>query len=109
MLKVKHETNDVITIKIMSGEEIIGYYHDSTPTTLTLRRPMVPVATGEGTVGLAPYIMSSNYLHEGDGLIPFNLHSIITQVPTSDQFANVYTQMASGIDMSASKKSGLIL
>ena len=109
MIQQKHKANDVLTIKLTTGEEVIGYYvtHDSSG--MTLKRPVVPVPTGDGKVGLAPYIMSSDYLHTGSGEIDFNDVSIVTVVKTNKQFADVYVQQVSGIDLRAESKPGLII
>ncbi len=101
--------NEVVTLKLVSGEEVIGYFVAEDAESIVLRKPLVPVATGQGSIGLAPFVMSSDYLKPGANVdIPFNKQTIISTVPTEKQFADAYTQQVSGIDMSASGKPGLI-
>lgn len=103
------KSNDVVTIKLVSGEEVIGYYVGEDAEGVTLRKPVVPVPTGQGSVGLAPFIMSSDYLQGGNPEIKFNKTTVITTVRTHKQFSDAYTQQVSGIDLSPSSKlPGLI-
>ena len=106
----KYKTNDVLTVKLVSGEEVIGYFVEENETEIVLRKPLVPVPTGEGQVGLAPFIMSSSYLREGNGNLPFNKQTVITTLPCSKDFKNAYTQQVSGLDFSAGQSNqGLIV
>lgn len=102
-----HKQSDVVTLKLVSGEEIIGFFVINTSDGVTLKKPLVPVATGKGSIGLAPYIMSSDYLNGGNPEILFNQSTIISMVATSDQFKNAYVEQVTGVV--APKKAGLIL
>jgi hypothetical protein len=108
MLQQTHATHDVVTIKLVSGEEVIGYFVSSTTNDIILRKPVVPVPTADGKVGLAPYIMSSDYLQTGSGELGFNRQAVITITPTSQAFKTVYVAQVSGIDLPPNKPSGLI-
>ena len=103
-----HKVNDVVTIKLLSGEEVIGYFVKEDDKEITLRKPVVPVPTGQGAMGLAPFVMSSDYLNGGNPEISFRATTVITTVPTSKQFADAFTAQVSGLDMSASSTPGLI-
>jgi hypothetical protein len=100
--------NDVVSLKLVSGEEIIGYFISNDANGITLRKPLVPVPTGNGNMGLAPFIMSSDYLSAGDGEITFNITTVITTIAASPQFKTAYMQQVSGFDLSPSPVSGLI-
>jgi hypothetical protein len=102
-----HKQDDVVTIKLVSGEEIIGQFVINTGDGITLKKPLVPVPTGKGSIGLAPYIMSSDYLVGGDPDILFNNSTIISVVKTSAQFRDSYLQQTGNVVIP--KKSGLIL
>ncbi len=108
MLKTKHNANDVITIKLVSGEEVIGYYVEENMGEIVLRKPVVPVPTSEGQMALAPYIMSSSYLREGPGEVPFNKQTVVTTLSTSKEFKAAYTQQVSGLDLNPGGNQGLI-
>jgi hypothetical protein len=108
MLQSKYKLNDVLTIKLVSGEEVIGYYAKEEFGTITLRKPVVPVPTSEGSMALAPYIMSSDYLRESGGEVLFNTQCVITIIATSKSFADAYVKQVSGLDLSSKTGSGLI-
>lgn len=107
MLAHTHKLNDVVTIKLLSGEEIVGYYNGQTDSGISLRKPLVPVPAGQG-IGLAPYVLSSDYLTDNTS-ITFASHAIITIVPTGKQFGQAYTQQVSGLDLSNESGSKLIV
>jgi len=108
MLESKFKENDVVTVKLSTGEEIMGYYKESSLTSIVLRKPLVPVPTREGSIGLAPYIMSVEYLNEGDGNISFAMHSVVTVIKTGKKFADYYVKQISGVDLSQQSTSKLI-
>lgn len=99
MIKKKFKENEVITLKLTTGEEIIGHYVSQDTSQIILRKPLVPVPVNEGSIGLAPYIMSSNYLTTGSNEIPFAKASIITMLPTSKEFADTYAMQVGGIEV----------
>jgi len=109
MLKTKHQPNTVVTAKLVSGEEVIGYFVEDNDNELTLRKPVVPVPMEQG-IGLAPFVMSSNYLHDANDNISFNKVTVISVMKTSDQFRDVYMKQTSGFDFSAGQNTnpGLI-
>jgi hypothetical protein len=111
MLQTKtYNEHDVVTIKLVSGEEVIGYFVSEDAAEIILRKPVVPVPTDDGAgIALAPFLMSVDYLQNGDGQIPYNRTTVITDMLTGDGFKNVYVQTVSGVDLSASTKPGLIM
>lgn len=102
MLKTTYKANDVVTIKLVSGEEVIGYYVQEDAAGITLRKPVVPVPTGQQSMGLAPFVMSGEYLNGGNPEITFNKTTVIAVVPTGKQFKDPYTQQMSGLALSPS-------
>lgn len=107
MLKKIKTTNDVVTLKISTGEEIIGYFVSETDQQIVIRKPVTLVIQGEG-VALAPYIMTSDYLTTNEEM-PFYKNSVVTMVSASKQFADAYTKQFSGLDLSTGAKQGLIM
>jgi len=109
MLQTKIKTNDVVTIKLVSGEEVIGRFVQEDTTSITLRKPVVPVPAGQQSMGLAPFVMSCDYLHsDTNNEIKFNKDTmIISPMLTNKQFADAYLQQTGGLDLSTSNP-GLI-
>lgn len=92
----KHSKNDVVTVKLLSGEELIGYFVEETDKGVTLRKPVVPIATGEQSMGLAPFIMSADTPMEAAPLT-LRSHSVSAVVSTSAAFKKAYVQQMSGL------------
>lgn len=107
MLVSNYKANDVVSLKLVTGEEVLGYYVSSDNETITLRKPVVPVQTGQNQMGLAPFLMSSDYMQSGKEL-QFSRTAIITDTSTSKAFADAYTQQVSGLDLRTPSKPGLI-
>jgi len=103
---IERKANQVVTLKLVSGEEVIGYFKEEDDNSITLRKPVVPVPTQEGSLALAPMIMSSDYLRDGDGAMTFNKATVITTLPTGREFSSFYTKQVSGLDLDV--KPGLI-
>jgi hypothetical protein len=108
MLQPTQQPNEVYTLKLVTGEEVIGYLVGDAKEGITLRKPVVPVQMDEG-FGLAPYLMTSDYLHSGNGELNFKPSAIVTSGLTGTGFANMYMRQVSGIDMSSGNTSGLIM
>jgi hypothetical protein len=105
-----YKQGDVLTVKLVSGEEVIGYFVSKDADEIILRKPVVPVPTDDGAgIALAPFLMSSDYLQTGNGQMPFNRATVITDMLTGDGFKNVYVQTVSGVALSVSDKPGLII
>lgn len=109
MLTTNYKENEVITLKLSTGEEVLGYYVDSDADQITLRKPVTLVVTSnEGGVALAPFIMTSDYIKDNTKL-KFYKTGIIVDLKAGEDFTNAYTKQMSGIDLSAETKPGLII
>jgi hypothetical protein len=107
LISKNYQKNDVVTVKLVTGEELIGYYEEHDDTHVTMRKPVVPVPTQQGSVGLAPYLMSSDYMTDNEKIM-INGQAVVTISKTNKSFADAYSQQVSGLDMSTSSNPGLI-
>jgi len=109
LITKKYNKNDVVTIKLATGEEVVGYYCGHDDDSITLRKPVTPVPTQEGRMALAPFLMSSDYMQNNEEL-DFNTNTVVVASKTNQAFADAYTQQVSGLDLSpaAGGKPGLI-
>ena len=105
MLKTAHKENDVVSLKLSTGEEIVGYFISSDGIEVVIRKPLSLIATQEGA-GFAPFMITSDTMAS---TVSFSKSNIVTMMATASHFADPYTKQMSGLDMSESKKSGLIL
>jgi hypothetical protein len=102
MLKTtEYKPNDIITLKLNSGEEIIGVFVEATGFSITITRPFALIATENG-MGLAPYVMTADVTNPSLKQ-KFNTSSIVLDFKTGKQFADHYIQQMKGLDTPPSK------
>lgn len=92
------KTNEVISIKLTSGEEIVGYFLDQTKNTLRVRKPLSLTVTQQGNPSLAPYFITSDVMDIAQE-VEFNLSTVVAIVKTKKDFADSYTQATSGLTL----------
>jgi hypothetical protein len=86
---------DVITLKLVSGEEILARYVEETTSGIKVEKPMV-LAAGPKGLGMAPYIFTV----DPDRAISISHSAIVIQSPTEKSMADQYLQSTTGIAMS---------
>ena len=85
---------EVITIKLVSGEEVIAKLVEETATHYKLNRPMVLTMAQQG-IGMVPYLFTVNPNKD----VKLN-HSTVTIVEATDkEFADAYIQQTTGIKL----------
>ena len=92
LIEKPYEVNDVVSIKLSSGEELIGKLVEEGPEVVTLAKPLMLSMTQKG-MGLAPYMFTVN----PESTIKFNHKNIITIVKTMDTMAKQYIQSTTGL------------
>jgi hypothetical protein len=84
--------NDVISIKLTTGEEAIGRFDSETDGTITLNRPMSFVAGPQG-LGLGPFMFSLSK----NSVVTVNKSTIIATVKTDELIMKEYIKQTSGL------------
>lgn len=103
LLNKPYAVNDVITIKLTNGEEIIARYNSETLTEYIISKPVSLTQTQAGNIGLMPTVFSAD-LNSNMNL----LKTVVAMVThTSKKFADEYIRATSGIKP-ASSLEGLI-
>ncbi len=57
LIETPYKDGDTVSLKLSSGEEIVGRLEEETPTKFVLYKPMVLIMQERG-LGLAPYMFS---------------------------------------------------
>lgn len=99
MLASKFKKSDVVSVKLTSGEELVGYFVDNTNSVLRLRKPLSLTVTQQGSPSLAPYFITSDVMSIASE-VEFNKSNVAAVVKTKEDFANSYIQATSGLHMS---------
>ena len=90
--KMRFDDGDVITIKLISGEEIIGKFISNDDQVLTLDKPLMLAMSQKG-IGMAPVLVTVN----PDTKLKFNRHAIMVQAHSDDEIAKQYVYQTTGI------------
>lgn len=97
---------DVVSIKLTSGEELVGLFVEKNANHIKLRKPLALTATQTGP-GLAPYFMTGDVMNEASE-VEFNISTVVAMIKTFKPFAEAYTKSTTGLDLSSNAKSGLV-
>jgi hypothetical protein len=90
--KQEYEADDIVTIKLMSGEEVIGKYVKSDDVSITLDRPLMLAMSQKG-VGMVPVLMTVN----PDSTLKFNKLTVIVQAHSDEEIGKQYVYQTTGI------------
>ena len=91
--------NDVSSIKLSNGDEIIAKITDITDQTVTVIRPLLMVLsqdprTGQPGVQMAPFWIMGG---DKDSKYPINRNHIICMIKANKDAASNYTEMTTGL------------
>lgn len=86
--------NDVVTIKTVSGEEIVGRLVQSKANSFLISKPLVVMATQQG-LGLGPLAFTIN----PDTKVEINSSAVLFMAKTDAEMAKQYASSTSGIQL----------
>lgn len=85
---------EVVTLKLMSGEELIAKYVEETGKGHKLNKPLV-LSMGPQGMGMIPFAITVDMEKE----ITINASAVIAIETTEKQFADAYIQNTTGIKL----------
>ena len=87
--------NDVVTVKMVGGDEIVGRLADErTDDYIELTKPLLVMMAQQG-FGLIPYVLTS----DPDAKVKLTRTHVITMVKTFDPVAKQYIKQSTGIQI----------
>jgi len=93
LLSVPYRPGDIVTIKLSTGEEVIGKYEsDEKDNSMKVARPLVLAAGPNGNIALAPYMFTAD-----SSAVIFKAQHIICVAPSMKQANDQYIQATTGI------------
>lgn len=92
IIEAPYALNDVISIKTIASEEIVGRLVEETETYIILNKPLAFMMGPQG-LGLVPYMFSAPQ----DAKIKIKGIAIASIVKTDSTIAKQYTQQTSGL------------
>lgn len=94
LIQTPPEKNDIISLKLLTGEEIIAQFQEETESTIDVTRASIVAANPQGGLGLVPWMMSS-----APEKICINKNTVVTYSPTVEQIADKFTEATSSIQV----------
>ena len=92
LFEKKYSEGDVVTLKLISGEEVLGRFVSEDMVGITLSKPLTIGMTPKGP-GMAPVLMTVN----PDANLTFNKQSIVVSAPCYKEIADQYIYQTTGI------------
>lgn len=92
MLQRKFDDGDVVTLKLVTGEEVLGKYVNEDVMGITLSKPLIIAMTAKGPA-MAPVLMTV----DPDKSLTFSKSAIILSAPSYKEIADQYIYQTTGI------------
>jgi hypothetical protein len=93
------QVNDIVSIKLVSGDEIIGRLEEKDANIVKLSKPVQIVASQQG-MGFAPVCISI----DDASVFTFQQAHIIFLAPTRKELVDAYIRATTGIQLATSLK-----
>lgn len=92
LIETPYTTGDVVSIKMIGGDEVIARLHAETADKITLTKPLVVMMAQEG-FGLAPFLLTAS----PDAKLEIKPSAVICITKTFDPVAKQYIKQTSGL------------
>ena len=92
LIETPYKNGDTVSLKLSSGEEILGRLESEDTNNYTLKKPMVLIAQEKG-LGLAPFMFSVS----PDGKFVMKANSVSCVAKTESEISKQYMAQTSGI------------
>ncbi len=100
MFITKFKKGDVITIKLVSTEEVIAEVIEDNEEEMVVKRPMTLVVSSKG-MGLQPYMITPEIQER----LHFHKQNIFAMSKTAKDFTDGYLQQTSGIQIAGASNN----
>lgn len=94
LIETPYKTNDTITMKTTSGEEIVARFVEENDQTITVNKPLAVVASNQG-LGLGPYAFTIKM----DSNVKLNKNTLVFVQKTETEMAKQYVGSTTGIQL----------
>lgn len=85
--------NDTVTVKLITGEEMIACFEAESDGVITVSKP-VSLGQGPQGVGFMPWMMSARAER-----VELNKNTVLAMAPTDEEVAKQYTQSTTNIQL----------
>jgi hypothetical protein len=92
LINVPYRPGDVVTLKLSTGEEVIGKYEADEKDGISISKPLVLTAGPQGGLALTPYMFTADA-----SAVVFKNHHVICVAASLKQANDQYFQATTGI------------
>ena len=96
MLVEKRKKNDVVALKLVSGDEVLAQWVEDDDNTITLKKPLA-LAMGPEGVGLIPMMVSLDI--SATPTVTLHKDKVIMIITPNKMLADSYVQATTGISL----------
>jgi hypothetical protein len=90
--EIPYKTGDTVSVKLISGEEVIGRIGEPTDGLIVLTKPMTFIMGPQG-LGMAPYMFSA----PPDAKIKIKESAVVAILKTDDKISKQYIHQTTGL------------
>jgi hypothetical protein len=90
--KHKFSAGDIVTIKLLSGDEVMGKFVEDAMGSITLDRPVMLAMTQKGPA-MAPVLLTVN----PDSKLTFNTQTVMVMAESDSEIGKQYVFQTTGI------------
>jgi hypothetical protein len=87
------DQGDIVSIKLITGEEILGRFDSVTDNELHIKKPCT-LAMGNQGMGIVPWMMTTQ-----PDITKLNKNTVIAYAPTDKEIAKAYVEATSSIKL----------
>jgi len=92
LIEAPYKNGDTVSLKLSSGEEVIGRLEEETKESIKLHKPLMLTMSQQG-IGLAPFMFTAS----PDATITLKQSKVICVVKTIDEMSKQYISNTTGI------------
>ena len=93
LIQTPMKLNDIVTIKLVGGDEVIGKLTDErTDSYIEIKKPLVVMMAQQG-FGLMPFMLTGN----PDATVKLDRSHVLAVMKTMDQVSKEYIKQTTGI------------
>lgn len=94
LIEVAYKTGDTVSVKLISGEEVVGRIGEPANGEIVLTKPMTFIMGPQG-LGMVPYMFSAPQ----DAKIKIKDNAVVAIVKTDEQVNKQYLQQTTGLTL----------
>jgi hypothetical protein len=96
LIEIPYKTGDTVSLKLISGEEVVGRIGEPTQDVVILTKPMTFIMGPQG-LGMVPYMFSA----PKDAKIKIKENAIVAIVKTDDQINTQYIAQTTSLSLAS--------